>query len=69
MKNVCHKKIWNSDVIQPHVDTPPNNLIKSKNDNKSSNYLVKLKLCRYPTSYFSDLYEFKMSLFDNGEME
>ena len=32
-------------------------------------YFVKLKLRRDPTSSMLDLYDFKMSLFDNGEPE
>ena len=30
---------------------------------------VKIKLHRDPTSQKSDLYEFKMALFDNGDLE
>ena len=32
-------------------------------------YFVKLKLCRDPTLSTSDLYELKMSLFENGDSE
>ena len=32
---------------------------------KSDEDFSKLKLCRYPTSITSDLYEFKISLFDH----
>ena len=42
-------------------------LIKLKYDVKSEKYFVKLKLCRDPTSSTLDLYEFRMSLFDNGK--
>ena len=38
-------------------------------DGKSDKYFVKLKLRIYPTSPTSDLYEFKISLFDNGKPE
>ena len=44
-------------------------LIKSKNDTKVGKYFVKNKLCRDPTSEKSDLYEFKIALFDNGDPE
>ena len=44
-------------------------LIKENNDGKSDKDFVKLKLCRDPTLPTSDLYEFKMSLFDNGNTE
>ena len=40
-----------------------------KYDGKSDKYFVKLKLRRDPTSSTSDLYEFKMFLFENGELE
>ena len=41
-------------------------LIKSKNDAKSDKDSVKIKLRRDPTSEKSDLYKFKMDLFNNG---
>ena len=44
-------------------------LIKSKNDEKSEKYCVKIKFHRDPTSAKSDLCEFKMALFDNGKPE
>ena len=30
---------------------------------------VKIKMCRNPTSENSDMYEFRMSLFENVELE
>ena len=33
----------------------------------SNKYCVKIKLCTDPTSQKSDLYEFKNTLFDNGD--
>ena len=56
-------------MTQPHVDPPPIPLIKESHDGKSDNGFVKLKLLRYPTFPMSDLYEFKISFFDNGEPE
>ena len=50
-----------------HVEPPPIPLIKSKNYDKSDKYFVKINLRSDPTSQESDLYEFKMSLFDNGD--
>ena len=44
-------------------------LIKSKHDDKSDKYSLKLKLHRDLTSEKSDLYEFKMSLFGNSDPE
>ena len=52
-----------------HVGPPPIFLIKSKNNDKSDKYFVKLKLHKYPTSSSSYLYEFKVDLFDNGDPE
>ena len=52
-----------------HVETPLIPLIKSKHGDKSDKYFVRIKLCRDPTSYSSDLYEFKMAFFDNGDLE
>ena len=69
MKNVSHKKIWNLGMTQVHVEHMTIPLIKGKFDDKKDNYFVKLKLCRDPTSRTSDLYEFNMSLFDNGDPE
>ena len=56
-------------MTQVHVEPPPIPLIKGKYDGNSEKYLVKLKLRRDPTSSTSDLYEFSMSLFENGERE
>ena len=56
-------------VTQPHVDPPTIPLIKENHDGKSDKDFVKLKLCRDPTSPTPDLYEFKMSFFDNGNPE
>ena len=56
-------------MTQPHVDPPPINLIKEKHYGKSDKDFVKLKLRRDPTLHMSDLYEFKISLFENGEPE
>ena len=53
-------------MTQPHIDTPQINLIKEKHDGKSDKDVVKLKICRDTTLHTLDLYEFKLSLFDNG---
>ena len=52
-----------------HVEPQPTPLIKSKHDDKSEKNFVKLKLRRDPTSNNSELYEFKMALFDNGDLD
>ena len=56
-------------MAQVHVDPLTILLIKVKYNGKSDKYFLELKLCRDPTSSTSDLYEFKMSLFDNGKPE
>ena len=56
-------------MTQPHLEPPPIPLIKENQNVKLDKYFVKQKLCRYPTSSTSDLYEFKISFFDNGEPE
>ena len=69
MKNVSNKKFWNLVMTQAHVEPPTIPLIKSKHNNNPEKYSVKIKFCIHPTSYISDLYEFNMDLFDNGEPE
>ena len=69
MKNFYRKNTWNSGLTQAHVDPPPIPLIKGNHDDKLEKYLVKLKFCMYLTSATSDLYEFKMDFFGNGEPE
>ena len=56
-------------MTQVHTEPPLIPLIKVTYDGKSEKYFVKLKLRKYPTSSTSDLYEFRMSLFDNGRQE
>ena len=48
------------------MEPNPIPLIKSKNDEKPDKDCVQIKFCRYPTSENSELYEFKMAPFDNG---
>ena len=67
MNKILSKKRFMTGTTQPHVDPPPITLIKENHDGKSEKYFVKLKLRRDPTSPTSDIYEFKMSLFDNGD--
>ena len=51
------------------MEPPPILLIKSKHDDKSDKDFVNIKLCTDPKSEKSDLYEFKMALFDNNDKE
>ena len=48
---------------------PSTPLIKERHNSKSDKNYEKLKLRRYPTLPTLDLYEFRMSLFDNGKTE
>ena len=56
-------------VNHPHVEPPPIPLIQETYDRKLDKYFIKLKLRRDHMSSTSDLYELKMSLFENGEPE
>ena len=56
-------------MTQPHVDPPPIPLVKENHNGNSDKYFVKLKMRRDSTLPTSDLYEFKISLLDNGEPE
>ena len=69
MNNVSHKKGWNSGTTQAHVESLPIPLTKGTYDGKLDKYFLRLKLRRYTKSSTSDLYEFRMSLFDNGDPE
>ena len=69
MNNVSHKKTWNLGMAHVHMEPPSNPLIKSKHDNKSDKDFVKLKFQRDLTSDMLELYEFKMTFFDNGYSE
>ena len=54
-------------MVEQHVETPTTPLIKIKHDDKSDNDFVKLKLRRDTTLDKSDVYEFKIALFKNGD--
>ena len=69
MKNVLHKKGWNPGTKPAHVELLLPLLMKETYNSNPDEYFVKLKLRRDPTSSMSDLYEFKMSLFDHGKPE
>ena len=64
-----HKRGWGTDTNPSHVDPHLIPLTKETLTGKSDEDYVKLKLLRYPTSITSDLYEFRMSLFDHGNPE
>ena len=66
MNHISHKKYWNLGTVQVHVEPPLIPLIKRKNHDKLDKYVVEIKLRKDRMSQKSDLYEFKMALFDNG---
>ena len=69
MKKNLQKKGWGSDTNPAHVEPPVIPLIKEIYTGNSYEDDVKLKLRRDSTPGKSDLYEFKMSLFENGNLE
>ena len=69
MKNVSHKKGWGVDTNLAHIELPPIPLVKEMSNSKSDGDYVKLNLRRYPKPSMSNLYEFRMSLFDHGKPE
>ena len=48
--NVPHKKKWNTGKVQMHVEPRPIPIIKSKKDEKTDKYFVKINLHRDPMS-------------------
>ena len=56
-------------MTQPHLDPSLILLIQETHNGILDKDFIKLKLHRYPNFSTSDIYEFKMSLFDNGEPE
>ena len=69
MKNFSSKKGWMTGMTRPHMDTPLIPLIKEAHYGKSDKDSVKLKSRRDTMLSTLDLYEFKMSFFDNGDPE
>ena len=69
MNKFSYKKKWSTGVVHVQVELLPITLIKRKHDDKWDKYFVKLKLRRYLTSEQSDLYDFKMTLFNNSDQE
>ena len=69
MNNVLQKKGWGTDTNSSHVEPPMIPLIKETPTGKSDGDYVKLKMRRDPTSSTSELYDFRMSLFEHGDTE
>ena len=69
MRNISHNNKWNLGIVQLHVKPLPNPLIKIKHNDNLDKDLINIKLRRDPGSQKLDLYEFKMSLFNNGNPE
>ena len=66
MNNVLRMNNWSRRTVQVHAETPPITFIQDNNNDKLDKSFVKIKLRRDLTSENSDLYEFKMALFDNS---
>ena len=69
MNNVSLKKLWGMDTNPSHLEPLPIPLIKETSTGNSDGDSVKIKFYRDLTSSTSDIYEFRMSLFDHGEPE
>ena len=67
MNNVSRKKVRGVETNPSFVEPPPIPFIKETSTGKSDGDYVKLNLRIDTTSSMSDLYEFRMSLFDHGE--
>ena len=52
-----------------HGEPPPIPLVEGKFYSNSDKNIVKMKAHRNPTSITSGLYDFRMSLFENGKPE
>ena len=68
-KKASHRKKCTAATVEQHVDPPLTPLIKSLHGDKLDKDCDKLTLRRDPTSDKSDIYEFKMDLFKNGNPE
>ena len=69
MKDFSQKKSWKPGVLQTNVEPPPTHLIKSKLNFKTERDYVNIKLRINPTSERLDIYELKMALLENGDLE
>ena len=69
MNNIPHKKFWLSGDKQLHIEPPYILLIKRDLERELENNFNIVNLCRNPTSYTSDFYEYKIALFKNEEPE
>ena len=55
--------------VKIHADPPSVSLTKSKTNKNSEKDYAKIKLRINPSLETSDIYEFKMDLFDNDNLE
>ena len=68
MNNVSLKEGWYLEIPQVHVEPLTITLIKETYNGQSEKYLVKLIFFKDPTYSASDLCEFKISLFEYGNL-
>ena len=64
-----YKKVSDTDTNPARAEPPPIPLVKENSTGESDWDYVKLNLHKDPTYSTSDLYDFRMSLFDHGEPE
>ena len=69
MKNILHNNDCLSGSVQIHMDPPPTHLIKRNIDLNSDHHYIYIKLRINPTLKATDMYDFKIALFDNGKLE
>ena len=69
MKNVSHKKRWNFGTNPTHLEPTSIPLIKETCYFNSDKDLVNIELRGYPASSMLDLYESKIALFYNVNIE
>ena len=65
---IGNNKCINAD-IQARIDPPPIPLPKATTGKKEETNIIKINMCRDPTSATSDNYELKVQTFENGKPE
>ena len=69
MEKILNNKGWIYGAVQINVETPTIPTIRGNIDKKLQKCYVKTKFCINTTSGTSEMYEFKIDLFDNGDTE
>ena len=69
MKNILHNNDCLSGSVQIHMYPPHTHLIKRNIELNSDHHYIYIKLRINPTLKATDMYDFKIALFDNGKLE